>query len=47
MWETIAIIVCLGGLELALWLRDRKELKQQTELLEEIAVTLSLKESGK
>jgi len=23
-WEAVAIIVCLGGLELALWLKDRR-----------------------
>jgi len=46
MLEAIAIIVSLGGLELVLWLLDRKELREQTALLEEIAVSLSLREAN-
>lgn len=49
--EAILIIIALGGLESILWLidrrgvlEDRKELRDQTKILEEIAVTLSIEE---
>lgn len=32
MWETIAIIVSLGGLELTLWLLDRRAAKRDHEM---------------
>ncbi len=32
MWETIAIIVTLGGLEFTLWLLDRRAAKEDQEL---------------
>jgi hypothetical protein len=32
MWETIAIIVTLGGLEFTLWLLDRRAAKQDHEM---------------
>jgi hypothetical protein len=44
MYDTVAIIVSLGGLEILLWWLDHKEHKKQTEVLEEIAIALSLKE---
>jgi hypothetical protein len=44
MYDTVAIIVSLGGLEVLLWWLDHKEHKKQTEVLEEIAIALSLKE---
>jgi hypothetical protein len=45
MQEAILIILCLGGLEVLLWYVDRMELKEQTQLLEDIMVTLSIKET--
>jgi hypothetical protein len=49
--EAILIILALGGLETILWfidrkgvLADRKELSEQTKILEEIAVTLSIED---
>ena len=32
MWETLAIIVTLGGLELTLWLLDRCTIRQDHEM---------------
>jgi len=32
MWETIAIIVTLGGLEFTLWLLDRRAAKRDHEM---------------
>ena len=32
MWETIAIIVTLGGLELTLWLLDRRAARRDHEM---------------
>ncbi len=32
MWETIAIIVTLGGLELVLWLLDRRAARRDHEM---------------
>ncbi len=32
MWETIAIIVTLGGLEFTLWLLERRAAKEDQEL---------------
>jgi hypothetical protein len=50
--EAVLIIFALGGLESILWmidrkgvLADRRELKEQTHLLEDIAVALSVEES--
>ncbi len=44
MLEAVVIILALGGLELILWLKAQPEVKKQTELLEDIAVSLSLRE---
>ena len=50
MGEAVFIVLSLGLLELGLfliqWRADRKELKEQTQLLEEIAVSLSIKENA-
>lgn len=52
MWETIAIIVTLGGLELILWLLDRRVVKQynemqrkQPEILDRILTELAIQNS--
>lgn len=52
MWETIAIIVTLGGLELTLWLLDRRatrhdhEMQQkQLEILDGILTELAIQNS--
>ena len=49
--EAIVIIVTLGGLEILLWWLDRKDakedrqdIKEQTQLLEDIAVSLTIRE---
>lgn len=44
--ESVVIIAALGALEIVLWMLDRQELKEQTSLLEEILVTLLVKEYG-
>lgn len=50
MGEAIFIVISLGLLELGLfiiqWRADRKELREQTQLLEDIAVSLSLRENN-
>jgi hypothetical protein len=46
MWEALVIILALGGLEIVLWWIGHEEVKKQTELLEEIAVSLSLRETN-
>jgi len=33
-WEAVAIIVCLGGLELCLWFKDRKTRAKHDEELQ-------------
>jgi len=52
MWETIAIIVTLGGLEFALWLLDQREAKRdhemqqkQLEILDGILTELAIQNS--
>ena len=52
MWETIAIIVVLGGLEFALWLLDRRAAKldretqrRQLEILDGILTELAIQNS--
>jgi hypothetical protein len=52
MWETIAIIVVLGGLEFALWLLDRGAAKldretqrRQLEILDGILTELAIQNS--
>jgi len=52
MWETIAIIVTLGGLEFTLWLLDRRAAKRdremqhkQLEILEGILTELAIQNS--
>jgi hypothetical protein len=52
MWETIAIIVTLGGLEFTLWLLDRRAAKQdhemqhkQLEILDGILTELAIQNS--
>ena len=52
MWETIAIIVTLGGLEFTLWLLDRHAAKQdhemqqkQLEILDGILTELAIQNS--
>jgi hypothetical protein len=45
--EWVKIVVALGGLEIALWIRGQKEAAKQTDLLEDIAVSLSLREIEK
>lgn len=52
MWETIAIIVTLGGLEFILWLLDRSEAKRdhemqrkQLEILDGILTELAIQNS--
>jgi hypothetical protein len=52
MWETIAIIVTLGGLEFALWLLDRRAAKfdqemqrKQLEILDGILTELAIQNS--
>lgn len=52
MWETIAIIVTLGGLELTLWLLDRRAARQdhemqqkQLEILDGILTELAIQNS--
>jgi hypothetical protein len=47
MVEAIVIILALGGLEGLLWWIGQKEAKKQTELLEDIAISLSLREMEK
>jgi hypothetical protein len=53
MWETIAIIVTLGGLELTLWLlerqaisRDREMQQKQLEILDGILTELAIQNSN-
>lgn len=52
MWETIAIIVTLGGLELILWLLNRRVVKRynemqrkQLEILDRILTELAIQNS--
>jgi hypothetical protein len=52
MWETIAIIVTLGGLEFTLWLLDRRAAKRdhemqhkQLEILDGILTELAIQNS--
>ncbi len=52
MWETIAIIVTLGGLELTLWLLDKRAAKldhemqrKQLEILDGILTELAIQNS--
>jgi hypothetical protein len=52
MWETIDIIVVLGGLEFALWLLDRRAAKldretqrSQLEILDGILTELAIQNS--
>ena len=52
MWETIAIIVTLGGLEFILWLLDRRAAKvdheiqrKQLEILDGILTELAIQNS--
>ena len=52
MWETIAIIVVLGGLEFALWLLDRRAARldretqrRQLEILDGILTELAIQNS--
>lgn len=52
MWETIAIIVTLGGLEFTLWLLDRRAAKEdhemqrkQLEILDGILTELAIQNS--
>lgn len=52
MWETIAIIVTLGGLEFTLWLLDRRDAKRdqemqrkQLEILDGILTELAIQNS--
>jgi hypothetical protein len=52
MWETIAIIVTLGGLEFTLWLLDRRAAKldhemqrKQLEILDGILTELAIQNS--
>lgn len=52
MWETIAIIVSLGGLELTLWLlgrraakRDHEMQQKQLEILDGILTELAIQNS--
>jgi hypothetical protein len=52
MWETIAIIVTLGGLELTLWLLERRAAKRdhemqqkQLEILDGILTELAIQNS--
>jgi len=52
MWETIAIIVTLGGLELTLWLLNRRAAKldremqrKQLEILDGILTELAIQNS--
>ena len=42
MWETLAIIASLGGLELVLWLVDRRRQERQLDVLESILTELTL-----
>lgn len=42
----VIIIFALGGLELMLFWIGQKEAKEQTKLLEDIAVSLSLREQN-
>lgn len=46
MLDTAIIILALGGLELLLHWHGQKEAKEQTKLLEDIAVSLSLRENN-
>jgi len=53
MWETIAIIVTLGGLELTLWLLDRHAIKldqemqqKQLEIMDGILTELAIQNSN-
>jgi hypothetical protein len=52
MWETVAIIVTLGGLEFTLWLLDRRAAKKdhemqrkQLEILDGILTELAIQNS--
>lgn len=52
MWETIAIIVTLGGLEFTLWLLDRRAARRdhemqrrQLEILDGILTELAIQNS--
>ena len=52
MWETVAIIVTLGGLEFTLWLLDRRTAKKdhemqrkQLEILDGILTELAIQNS--
>jgi hypothetical protein len=52
MWETIAIIVTLGGLEFTLWLLDRRAARidqemqrKQLEILDGILTELAIQNS--
>lgn len=58
MWETVAIIVALGGLEWYLWSRSERKRDQeadelavsqeeQKQLLEDILITLSIQPDKK
>jgi hypothetical protein len=53
MWETLAIIVTLGGLEFTLWLLDRRAARQdhdmqrkQLEILDGILTELAIQNSA-